>query len=222
MESVALDPSAPDRLSAPENLCKIGAVPAGRVAAAFQQIAETAYESDAVFALWGEAKAGIRTARVRLLRDLHSTDPETKARAAFVVATLWTEDAAVRHELAEAARRDACGPEDDWVYVLGAAFLVDADPSRENGWREELQSMLRTAPATTVFEACRCLSRHDGMTSVPLIAPLLWSADVDTRIGAAAAILRALKSLAARQRREPGGTAIRRPANARGANPSIQ
>jgi hypothetical protein len=186
-EAVVVDAATMDRLHAVESLGKLSHAPRDQVRAAVETMAKGG-DAEAVFPRWTLHLAGERAALPAIVAALESTDPAARLRAAYVLRWLNVNDAATRRAIARAAGREspmAIG----YVYVLGAAVSLDADPARTPAWVAVLEEIISNGSAGARYDACQTLMRRYSVGELSRLAPLLDHPDGDTRIGAAWAIL---------------------------------
>ena len=188
IEGVLLDPGAPDHSQAVESLGKLQWKIAGRTLAAVRALAATAPAADTLMPLWALAIAGEPGAPERLVAALDSTDSTVRQRAAYALRWLKPEAPTVRRALARAADREpAAAP--SYAFVLGAAFVTEADPGRMAAWRSGLERVLAAGAPGARFEAAQALKQESKPGDLARVAPLLDSPESDVRVAGAAVIL---------------------------------
>jgi len=183
-----LDPPGTDWINVTESLAKLGDVLSGPPLEAVRRLVATHPEPEVIFGLWTEVLAGDRSQTARIGRALARPEFVARLRAAYVLGWLQVTDPAILAELAEAADKEPATTE-AYPYMIGAAFDLNASPARAAAWREKLRRILEHGAPLARAEACRCLVRRDGAADLGRFIALLDSPEIETRIGAATAIL---------------------------------
>jgi hypothetical protein len=125
----ALDPKAPDWIGATESLSKLGCALSGAPRDAVRLLVRTGAEADVMFGLWAEALAGDRTVLRRIGRGLDLAETNGRLRAAYILGWLRIKDPELLAKLSRAANGES-ETSTAYPYIIGAAFLLDADPAR--------------------------------------------------------------------------------------------
>lgn len=190
IEKVFLDEKAPDRLHALESLGKLHRVVHGETRAAVQRWCGAAGPGEAVFGDWVLASAGEPGARDKISAVLASPEPVARLRAAHILRVSSDVTAAEKARVAEAARtesRETAG----YVYIIGAAYTLNADPAQMTTWRGELERIIRTGTPGAAHAAWQGLLGRVTVAEVNKLAPGWAQAKGDAAIGAAWAVLAA-------------------------------
>ncbi len=186
IEEVATDSAARDQLQAVESLAKLDCRPTAAVLVAARRLAALG-DGESVFEFWLQHLAGEPGALRQLAGRLDSPVPAARIRAAYVLRRLRPDDPGVRCALARAAAAEA-PTSIAYPYVLGAAWLLDADPAQMAVWRAALERIATSGAPGARYEADQVLMlARLGPTPDFFRAGLEGTGDV--RIGAAWAIL---------------------------------
>ncbi|MBC7365609.1 MAG: hypothetical protein H7343_02160 [Undibacterium sp.] len=190
IEAVFLDEKAPDRLHALESLGKLHCAVHGETLAALHRWRGAAGPGEAVFGDWVRASAGEPGARDKISAALAGAEPVTRLRAAHILRVSSDVTATEKARVAAAAGaepRETAG----YVYVLGAAYALNADPAQMTTWRGELERIIRTGTPGAAHAAWQGLLGRVTVAEINQLAPGWAQAKGDAAIGAAWAVLAA-------------------------------
>ncbi len=190
VERVYLDPAAPDQNQAIETLNKLGYRVTGETLEKVRHNAAGLPSAPMALALWSEQIAGEPHALEGLTELLTSKDPALRTSAAYAFRWLHPSDPAVRAALVHAAAAEAAGTV-PYVYILGAALTVEADPTQTSNWETKLNEVMMTGTAGARFEASWTLKHRFKFADLPRLGLLLDlpASENDARVGAATIIL---------------------------------
>lgn len=183
------DPSGPDRLHAAETLAKLGR-PLGE---ADEQIARGLMQSSepllAATSAWIIVNADRAAGEARLATLVASDNPDARRMAAYALRFVPRVSGSTARLLADMARRE---PIDSAarVYTCSAAYVHAAVRADADEFKRELLAYLDNGSESQRYEAANALAARGGHADLSSLEPLLGSAEPDSRIGAAYAILR--------------------------------
>lgn len=188
IEQVFLDPQAPDRKQAIESLAKLGHRVSGPVLEAARRMAGEPPEMNTILPVWCLHNSGDSGMLKRLEQALSSSEPVSRQRAAYALRWIGANEPTLLAALSQAAHTEVKGTLPR-VFLLSAAFALDADPARRPAWRSELETALHTGPVAASFEAGQALATCTQAHDLRGLAGLLDHPEDDTRVAAANIIL---------------------------------
>jgi len=191
IEAVALMPAATDRFTAVEILCKFHHRLRGPALAQVQGMSRDPVQAHALFGWWALAVADDPAALPKITEALASGDSAARGQAGSILRWLRPDDASTRERLARAADREAPGSP-AFTSVVGAAVILNADPSHETQWRAELEDVVRQGPGRPRWAACQALMLGYTPADLAKVTRFLDAPDPDSRTGAAWVILHVL------------------------------
>jgi hypothetical protein len=184
-----LDPDGPDRLHASETLGKLGYRARSNEIAAFDLVARTGPGPFAANARWVLVNSGGPGSEQRLAESLDSGDAGARANAAYAIRYLRRLSPVMWNALAAAAGRET-GDEIVRVSLASAAF-VHAPAGQRARYKAGLLEYAASRSSDVTYEVCAALAMRGDRGDLPLLTRLLDDPNVDVRIGAAHAALRA-------------------------------
>ncbi|HEY1763889.1 MAG TPA: hypothetical protein VGF85_03130 [Opitutaceae bacterium] len=191
IEDAFVDTAAADRSNALESLGKLRAPLTGSV------LDEARIWADAegprsVLGLWSLYFGGDLSALTRLDEALRSPDPEMRGDAAYAFRWMQVSTPRILRDLAWTA--DAEPSESSaYVYVVGAAVALRADPGRLDHWKSILETILFKGSADYRFEAAQALGPLMTKADIPRLLPLLTRPTSDDRTAGCVCLLYADK-----------------------------
>ncbi len=191
LEAVFLQLDAPDRITAIEILSKFHQRLSAPGLALARKWADDPVPTRALFGWWALAVADEPEGWREIVANLSSSDAAARGMAGSVLRWLRPTDPKILAALANAADRE---PEDShgFTSLVGAAVMLDADPSRVPVWRSRLEAVVRKGPAHARFGAYQALLLAYTPADLAAVEPHLNDPEADGRTGAAWAILRVL------------------------------
>lgn len=193
VRGVALDEKAADRLQAIETLGKLHVRLPEEELQAIRRFAVSATPAEASMAWWVLHLNGAPDALARIVEGLGADEPVARLRAAYVVKRDRLTGSGAVAALARAFNREPTTTI-AYPYLLCAIALLADDAAQRQECTERLGQLLTAQNAPGKYEACLTLMLIWPLESVHRFSPVLESADADTRIGAAWAILHLARS----------------------------
>lgn len=188
IEQVFLDSQAPDRKQAIESLAKLGHRVTGPALEATRRMAGEPPEMNTILPVWCLHNSGEPGMLTHLKQALSSGEAVSRQRAAYALRWIGANEPTLLATLSQAANTEPAGTLPR-VFLISAAFALDADPARRSEWRSELESALRTGPVAASFEAGQALATCHKTQDLRGLAELLDHPEDDTRVAAANIIL---------------------------------
>jgi hypothetical protein len=193
VRAVAVDSQAADRLQAVETLGKLRVKLSAPDLRVMQDMADHSPSATGVFAWWVLQINGVPAAQSKIEAALGSEEPIARLRAAYILKRDRLGGSAARLALEQAVRME---PTDSvaFPFLVGANALLSDDASRRQVFVSQLGSLLSSGSSTGRYEVCLTLMYLWSPKEADRFESLLESADADSRIGAAWAILRLTSS----------------------------